>query len=283
MSLLSCFGAKQPPKQMVMLGLKGAGKTTLLYQLLMGGLVQGEYKNINKLVSDMKGDGESKDDDISYHYEELTSKVPGLRKYGLWDVPGSLSAVWPTFYRYIRITATIFVVNASKEATEKESELREAKRVLAFLLNEDELRQAAFIVIINEQIVKEVAKNKRGRTKRGKKANQQRALSQGSSVSADSVDGVGRPSITTTTTTKSDAPKKGASSHIGLPSSHDIETFQTPYGDTVYKKLGMASLMKDEWNQSRLRCFFVDVTNPHRWKHILETIHKINIIIGNDS
>jgi len=161
MPLLSCFGGKTPPKQVVMLGLAGAGKTTLLYTLLMGNKLQGEYnQKISKLVTDMKEQG-----DISYHYEELPKT---MGHYGVWDVPGSLSAVWPTFYRYIRITATIFVVNASEEAAGNESELRDAARVLKFLLNEDELRQAAFIVIINERPENEGKGTKKGKKKKGK-------------------------------------------------------------------------------------------------------------------
>merc|ERR1719262_1299162 len=52
--------------------------------------------------------------DVGYHYEELT----GSRKfkYGIWDVPGSkaMRRIWPMFYRYVKISAVIFMIDGSR-------------------------------------------------------------------------------------------------------------------------------------------------------------------------
>jgi len=76
---------------------------------------------------------------------------------------------------------------------------------------------------------------------------------------------------------------KNVAGKVALSKKADPEAWMTPSGETVHKKLGMAELMKEEWNQTRLKCFFVDVTEAdERWIRIIKDIHKINIIIGND-
>merc|ERR1712217_924910 len=112
--MLSClpFGGQSSTDQLVMLGLEGAGKTTLLYSLRLG-----PWKEITRVIEKMNDAGE----DPGYHYEEMAS-VSKLKKYGIWDVPGTAEMVglWPMFYRYIKVCAILFVVDGSEEFTKRE-------------------------------------------------------------------------------------------------------------------------------------------------------------------
>merc|ERR1712113_779878 len=87
--------------------------------------------------------------DPCYHYEEMTSK--SLGQYGIWDIPGSevMVRMWPMFYRYLRMTAVFFVVDAFSASKEDLDKIAQARHQIEFLLNEDELRTAAFVLIIN--------------------------------------------------------------------------------------------------------------------------------------
>merc|ERR1719401_2468812 len=90
--------------------------------------------------------------DPGYHYEELYHNSMG--RYGIWDVPGNEAYVrmWPMFYRYVNITAVIFVVDVKPDyvtTPEGENRIAKARRLMRFLLNEDELRVAAFVLILN--------------------------------------------------------------------------------------------------------------------------------------
>eukprot|EP00928_Gymnodinium_smaydae_P080731 TRINITY_DN64377_c0_g1_i1.p1 TRINITY_DN64377_c0_g1~~TRINITY_DN64377_c0_g1_i1.p1 ORF type:complete len:217 (+),score=44.82 TRINITY_DN64377_c0_g1_i1:156-806(+) len=137
----SCMGGQTRPHQIVMLGPAEAGKTTLLYRL--------KIPRWHNIIDDLQRlhDTENRLWDPGYHYEELSTG--SLKKFGIWDVPGSESMMpmWPLFYRYVQVTAVIFVVDGS-EAPEK---LPKAKRQMYHLLNEDELRSAAFILIVNQK------------------------------------------------------------------------------------------------------------------------------------
>jgi len=268
-----------------MLGLPGSGKTTLLYKLKLMDKVSGEWKDISKLVEAIKSpNGQG---DVSYHYEELSSKM--LKNYGIWDVPGSLISVWPTFYRYIRISAAIFVVDASKEASENEKSLRDARRVLNFLLNEDELRQAAFIVIINER--SETTKNKKSQKKEGEKKNaekdegrESRTLSSQGSASTHVEDVAGGDRNSTSSSKPPANSMLGAAAHVVSDKKKTAEQPISPYGDAVQKKLNIEKLLQDEWNQQRMRCIYLDVTDPkQRWETVTEQIHRINIVMGNEA
>merc|ERR1719487_1460426 len=88
-----------------------------------------------KLVVKIKGDP-------GFHYEEFTKS--GILKYGMFDVPGNdqFRLLWPTFYRYIRISAVIFVVDAleAQETEASNARVQQTRTCLLNLLAEDELR-----------------------------------------------------------------------------------------------------------------------------------------------
>lgn len=97
-------------------------------------------------LKEMRNQDDKKNWDPSYHYEEITSG--SLNSYGIWDIPGSeyMISMWPTFYRYVSVTAVLFVVDGMETDG---SMIAKTKRLMNVLLNEDELRQAAFILIVN--------------------------------------------------------------------------------------------------------------------------------------
>jgi len=146
--------------QFVMFGLEGAGKTTLLYKLK---IPQWKREDIKQDMAYMKGHvaggfGRDASRDPAYHYEEMSTK--GM-KYGIWEIPGNevMVNMWPMFYRYVRMNAVLFVVDAWSSpqdiAGEKKGGWDDIDRItqsrywMNFLLNEDELRTAAFILILN--------------------------------------------------------------------------------------------------------------------------------------
>jgi GTPase SAR1 family protein len=65
---------------------------------------------------------------------------------GFWDLGGkdSVRPLWPSFYRNIVFSGVIFVVE-----TFNFDRVLEAKRELHFLVNEEELREAVFLIILN--------------------------------------------------------------------------------------------------------------------------------------
>lgn len=156
----SCIGKAEVP-QIVMLGQEGAGKTTLLYKLKLPRWKADEMiKDIGKLrPKKMTDDTSSSGDgqhlmqirplDPGYHYEEID--IVKFGRFGIWDVPGNEAMVrmWPLFYRYIKTIACFYVVDASAEGKESAKNLAQGRRQIRFLLNEDELRAAAFVLICN--------------------------------------------------------------------------------------------------------------------------------------
>lgn len=162
-------GGNSETPQFLILGLDGVGKTTLLYRLKLGER-QWRYTEMEKDMLKMRTPHEEKDsmghvvrsgviDDPGYHYEELSV---GLN-CGLWEVPGteSMRHVWSCFYHAIKIHGVIFVVDGrdaldpgdkpgQESFMRKEERIQLAKRHLHFLMNEEELRFAAFAIIINE-------------------------------------------------------------------------------------------------------------------------------------
>lgn len=139
--------ASDDRSQIVMFGLENAGKTTLLYRLKVK-----DWKR-QEIVKDMEV---LKCMDPSYHYEEFPGS--GSHKaYGIWDIPGGevMRRMWPMFYRYLRISAVLFVVNTKDETVEDLEKMELNRRLLHFLLNEDELRCAAFVVVLNTELTRE--------------------------------------------------------------------------------------------------------------------------------
>lgn len=141
-----CCGPSGDVRQIVMFGPKGSGKTTLLYRLKIQAW---KTDSMSHTIDNLSRS------DFGYHYEEFNHAVLG--SYGIWDVPGSPAMVrmWPSFYRYVNISSCLFVVDGSffhaKQLGEEswEETMMSTKLQLHRLLNEDELRMAAFFLIIN--------------------------------------------------------------------------------------------------------------------------------------
>lgn len=157
------------PSQFVMFGLEGAGKTTLFFRLKIS-----KWKDLTK---DLKSLGPNHDlqkesEDPGYHYDEVDT-CSQMGHVGLWDVPGNdaMIEMWPMFYRYVPVVAVLFVVDGgydlSEELSAEEDEeerkkrlvqiaestknLEKARDLITRLLNEEELRLAAFVLIINDK------------------------------------------------------------------------------------------------------------------------------------
>eukprot|EP00933_Yihiella_yeosuensis_P083157 TRINITY_DN9729_c3_g1_i1.p1 TRINITY_DN9729_c3_g1~~TRINITY_DN9729_c3_g1_i1.p1 ORF type:complete len:249 (+),score=33.66 TRINITY_DN9729_c3_g1_i1:49-795(+) len=141
----------QASSQFLMLGLEGEGKTTLLYKLKIPGWKRHE---ITRDIAQLKTTEGNRPRDPGYHYEEFRSSAHG--PYGIWEIPGNdaMRRLWPMFYRYLHMDAVLFVVDAFKkdclDLTAKNlKRLNEARQTIRYLLNEDELRTAAFVLILN--------------------------------------------------------------------------------------------------------------------------------------
>lgn len=136
----------KPNLQFAMFGLEGAGKTTLLYKLKIPQWKRDDIKR--DLMYLKKSETNNLGRDPSYHYEEMTAMS---MRYGIWEVPGNdvMMRMWPMFYRYVRISAVLFVVDAYSDHWSEVDKVTSNRYWMNLLLNEDELRTAAFILILN--------------------------------------------------------------------------------------------------------------------------------------
>lgn len=146
-----CMSANSETPQFLILGLDGAGKTTLLYRLRLGtsfNVKPTDMLALRKLNPDAGVDGNRDSFDAGYHNEEI-SRGP-LGTHSVWEVPGSdaMRHIWPCLYHAIKIHAVIFVVD---ESDEDEGRINLAKMCIHQLMNEDELRFAAFIIVVNQK------------------------------------------------------------------------------------------------------------------------------------
>ena len=120
--------------QVLLAGLDEAGKTTFL------------LADVVKSVSTIEST-------YGFNYQE---KIIGeVMRVGIWDIGGrdTLRCLWPSFYRNIPFAAVIYVVDPWEE-----ERLPEARRELQILTNEEELREAAFCIILNTHGRKEILK-----------------------------------------------------------------------------------------------------------------------------
>jgi GTPase SAR1 family protein len=110
--------------QLLVLGLDGAGKTTFLYA----------------------DKWDSFEPTYGFNYEEI--RLRGIVKVAVWDVGGksTLKCLWPTLYKNIHFAAVVFVIDADKP-----DRFLEVRKELHILTNEEELREAAFLVIFNSR------------------------------------------------------------------------------------------------------------------------------------
>ena len=114
--------SKDTLPQVLLLGLDGAGKTTFLYA--------DKWENFEPT--------------FGFNYEEI--KLRGIVKVAVWDLSGknTLRCLWPTVYKNISFSAVIFVIDADKP-----DRFSEARKELQILINEEELRETAFLIVFN--------------------------------------------------------------------------------------------------------------------------------------
>lgn len=108
--------------QIIVLGLDGSGKTTFVYA----------------------DKWDSFEPTFGFNYEEI--RLRGIVKVAVWDLSGksTLRDLWPVVYKNIQFSAVVFVIDADKT-----DRFLEARKELQVLVNEEELREAAFLVVFN--------------------------------------------------------------------------------------------------------------------------------------
>ncbi|KAL6066116.1 Arf GTPase arf3 [Balamuthia mandrillaris] len=117
------WGAQRPVKILI-LGLDGAGKTTVLYQLQCGEVV-------------------SSTPTIGFNMETVTYKNVVFQ---VWDLGGQTKIRPYWRYYYEKTDAIIYIVDSADR-----DRIGESKRELHAMLLEDELKDAAFLVLANKQ------------------------------------------------------------------------------------------------------------------------------------
>jgi small GTP-binding protein len=113
--------------KVLLVGLSDAGKTTLLYRM--------KLKQKASEFSTTTG----------FNFEQI--EIPGsTTKLAIWDLAGTLERqrFWRFFYEAVRVDVVLFVINLDKK-----KQLAEASKLFRFLRNEERLRQALKIVILN--------------------------------------------------------------------------------------------------------------------------------------
>lgn len=188
-ALFAAGGSEDP--QFMIVGLDGAGKTMMMYRLKIPGWNKDEMSKCLSSIKEKKDDEEVDEDndpcDWGYHYEEISKPFD----MGLWDMPGTkaMRHVWPSIYQSIKIHGVIFVVDcldawdpnfedkmaalnaidsAKVDLKRKENEkaldrVALSRKYLHMLMNEDDLRQSAFCVVVNQKAGKE--RDERGNAK----------------------------------------------------------------------------------------------------------------------
>lgn len=135
-------------KHVLICGLSQAGKTTLFNLLIYGQPRDKPDLNLdmNKMAKEETTFG------FNFEYAEKDQ----ANCIGFWDIGGkdTIRAIWSSFYKNIRISGLIFVVNANDE----DEKIDEARMELQKLMNEEELRNAVLYVVFNN-ILKENGEN----------------------------------------------------------------------------------------------------------------------------
>ncbi len=140
--------SKDVPKQALMVGLSKSGKTSFLY----------ETYSLKRSENDYETRG--------FNYELVNTKGG---KIGIWDVGGSdiMKIYWKYFYQSVRFEGVIFMIESSSDEALKKFEESEAflfgrcggrleenppeldKKLITFLVNEEELRGLPFAIFFN--------------------------------------------------------------------------------------------------------------------------------------
>mmetsp|Transcript_58861 Transcript_58861/g.164410 ORF Transcript_58861/g.164410 Transcript_58861/m.164410 type:complete len:257 (-) Transcript_58861:115-885(-) len=135
--------------QFLILGLEQAGKTTLLYRLKLGQNWATMVEDLAEMRDPMKARANyplKEGYDAGYHYEEFHM----LDNCGIWDLPGTLgmTSFWSSVYNLIQVHGIFFVVDGTEVRREK---IAAARQHIHTLMNEDALRRAFCVVIINNK------------------------------------------------------------------------------------------------------------------------------------
>lgn len=138
------LSSKIVTKHVMICGLEGAGKTTL-FNLLVS-----SQPNESRLNKDLGPDVPKKaaeTETLGFNFEYSEPHI-SANTIGFWDLGGksTIRAIWPSFYKNIKISGIIFVVNANDE----EERMNEARMEFQKLLNEEELRTAVVYVVYND-------------------------------------------------------------------------------------------------------------------------------------
>ena len=122
------INSKEESEQVLIVGQQKSGKT-LLFKRFIDNKKETHKTNIESTLG----------------YNHTTSKICNVT-YDLWDLGGDnlTKSYWPTFYRNLRFSLVIFVINIADESTFT-TELKD----LLILLNEEELKQARFFILFN--------------------------------------------------------------------------------------------------------------------------------------
>lgn len=145
--MLPCFSVGDVA-QFLLLGPDGVGKSTLLYKLKMG-----SHWKKQEIIRDMTAIKEKPSENVGFHYEEM-GKV--TFRYGIWDVPGGQAArpLWPIFYRFLHINAILLMVNVAQLYDQTIASIEETdsmRQWIQYLVHEDELRDAAICILLNDK------------------------------------------------------------------------------------------------------------------------------------
>lgn len=125
---MGSINSKEESQQVLIVGPQRSGKTLLFKRFL------------NKKKELDKTDIES-----TLGFNHSSTKYENIQ-FDLWDLGGDplSKSYWPTFYRNLRFTLVIFLINIVDE-----SSFPLALKELLILLNEEELKQAKFFILFN--------------------------------------------------------------------------------------------------------------------------------------
>jgi len=131
------INSKDDSQQVLIVGPQKAGKT-LFY----------------KRFIDRKKDIEQINLEPTLGFNHTTTKYENI-SFDLWDIGGDplTKSYWPTFYRNLRFTLVVFVINIADEFS-----YANALKDVLILLNEEELKLARFFILFNIIIDEEIKK-----------------------------------------------------------------------------------------------------------------------------
>lgn len=124
-------------RNILFMGLANAGSTQLLYSLKLLRSPDMSFKPSN-----------------GFNYEAIdcinNESTTQRYKLHIFDLPGNenLRCVWEHFYRNMNVDVMCFIVDASDRSAAK---LEEVKRTFSMLCNEETLKPAAKLIVLNQK------------------------------------------------------------------------------------------------------------------------------------